>query len=95
MTRPTVVLFDIDGTLVTCGGAGRASMERAFDEVLGRRDAGGFDFGGMTDRAIARAAARAAGKDDDDATLDVCSTATSPSSPRSSRARRATPCSPA
>jgi phosphoglycolate phosphatase len=53
--RPTVVLFDIDGTLITCGGAGRASMERAFTDVVGRGDVLDFPFGGMTDRAIARA----------------------------------------
>lgn len=61
MPRPTVALFDIDGTLITCGGAGRTSMERAFGEVLGRSDTGGFPFGGMTDPAIARKAAVAAG----------------------------------
>lgn len=68
---PTIALFDIDGTLVTCGGAGRASMERAFGDVLGRTDVGDFPYGGMTDRAIARAATRAAMRDDDDATLDA------------------------
>ena len=68
---PTIALFDIDGTLVTCGGAGRASMERAFCEVLGRTDVGDFPYGGMTDRAIARAATRAAMRQDDDATLDA------------------------
>jgi phosphoglycolate phosphatase-like HAD superfamily hydrolase len=64
---PTVVLFDIDGTLLTCGGAGRRAMERAFDDVLGRDDVGRFPYGGMTDRAIARAAmhnARGGGDDD-------------------------------
>lgn len=68
--RPTIALFDIDGTLVTCGGAGRTAMERAFGDVLGRSDVGTFPYGGMTDRAIARAAARNAGREDDDATLD-------------------------
>jgi phosphoglycolate phosphatase len=67
---PTIALFDIDGTLVTCGGAGRTAMERAFGDVLGRSDVGTFSYGGMTDRAIARAAARNAGASDDDATLD-------------------------
>ncbi len=51
---PTVVLFDIDGTLVTCGGAGRIAMERAFADQLGTRTVADFGFGGMTDRAIAR-----------------------------------------
>lgn len=45
-------------------------MERAFGDVLGRSDVGGFAYGGMTDRAIVRAATRAAGRSDDAATLD-------------------------
>jgi phosphoglycolate phosphatase len=49
------VLFDIDGTLLDCAGAGRRSMIAAFGEAFGRPDAcDGFVFGGMTDRAIAR-----------------------------------------
>ncbi len=67
--RPTVALFDIDGTLITCGGAGRTSMERAFGEVLGRSDTGSFPYGGMTDPAIARQATRAAGHLDEAALL--------------------------
>ena len=54
--RPTVYLFDIDGTLLSTGGAGRRAMEAAFAAVTGRSDAcAGFSFAGMTDRAIARA----------------------------------------
>ena len=50
-----VVLFDIDGTLLETGGAGRAAMEGAFAELCGRADVcAHFSFGGMTDRAIAR-----------------------------------------
>jgi phosphoglycolate phosphatase len=52
---PTVLLFDIDGTLVSTGGAGRRAMLGAFERVHGRSDV--FDaisFAGMTDRAIAR-----------------------------------------
>ncbi|HEX8826118.1 MAG TPA: HAD family hydrolase [Archangium sp.] len=53
--RPTVLLFDIDGTLVTTGGAGRRSMEQAFESLHGRRDAcDSFSMSGMTDRAIVR-----------------------------------------
>ena len=52
---PTVLLFDIDGTLVTTGGVGRRALEQAFDQAYGRKDAcAHFSFGGMTDRAIAR-----------------------------------------
>jgi len=54
--QPTILLFDIDGTLLDTGGAGRRSMDRAFAERHARRDAcAGISFGGMTDRAIARA----------------------------------------
>lgn len=57
--RPTVVLFDIDGTLVTCGGAGRRAMERALREHTDEPVCD-FPFGGMTDRAIVRQALVAA-----------------------------------
>ena len=55
--RPTVFLFDIDGTLISTGGAGRRSMEGAFAELFGARGVAAieFSFAGMTDRAIARA----------------------------------------
>lgn len=54
--RPTVLLFDIDGTLLLSGGAGRRSFERAFGEVTGHPEAvQGMSFGGMTDHGIARA----------------------------------------
>lgn len=62
--RSTIVLFDIDGTLIDAGGAGRAAMELAFEEVAGRRDVGGFKYGGMTDVAIARQGLREVGKDE-------------------------------
>ncbi len=53
--RPTVLLFDIDGTLVTTGGAGRRAIERAFQQLHGRGDAcDSFSMSGMTDRAIVR-----------------------------------------
>jgi phosphoglycolate phosphatase-like HAD superfamily hydrolase len=59
---PTIFLFDIDGTLLLTGGAGRRSFERAFAEVTGRPDAlRDISFGGMTDKAIARAGLQAAG----------------------------------
>jgi phosphoglycolate phosphatase-like HAD superfamily hydrolase len=53
--RPTVLLFDIDGTLITSGGAGRRAMERAFLEQYGRAEAlAGILLDGMTDRLIVR-----------------------------------------
>ncbi|WP_225414108.1 HAD family hydrolase [Stigmatella hybrida] len=55
--RPTVLLFDIDGTLVTTGGAGRRSIARAFEKLYRRPDAcSSFSLSGMTDRAIVRKA---------------------------------------
>lgn len=55
--RPTVLLFDIDGTLVTTGGAGRRAISRAFEKLHGRMDAcDSFSLSGMTDRAIVRKA---------------------------------------
>jgi phosphoglycolate phosphatase-like HAD superfamily hydrolase len=60
--RPTVLLFDIDGTLVTTGGVGRRALELAFERAHGRRDAcDGFRFDGMTDRAIVRSGLEALG----------------------------------
>ncbi len=54
--RPTVLLFDIDGTLVTTGGAGRRALERAFERRYGAREVCRFPLDGMTDRAIVRGA---------------------------------------
>ncbi|MBK8996237.1 MAG: haloacid dehalogenase-like hydrolase [Myxococcales bacterium] len=67
---PTVLLFDIDGTLVTTGGAGRRAMERAFEQTTGRRDATRFPFAGMTDRAIVRMGLRKVGHEEDDQAVD-------------------------
>jgi phosphoglycolate phosphatase len=55
-TRPTVYLFDIDGTLISTGGAGRRAMEGAFRDVHGAPGPAAveFSFAGMTDRAIVR-----------------------------------------
>jgi phosphoglycolate phosphatase-like HAD superfamily hydrolase len=50
-----VVLFDIDGTLVSTGGAGKAAMEAALVSefaITSVRD--GVPFSGRTDRAIGR-----------------------------------------
>ncbi len=65
-----MVLFDVDGTLITCGGAGRRAMEEAFAEVCGRTDVCGFSFGGGTDRAIARRGLSNAGLEPDEAAID-------------------------
>lgn len=55
----TVLLFDIDGTLVSTGGAGRRAMIGAFAELGAPGALDGVSFAGMTDRAIARAGLRA------------------------------------
>jgi phosphoglycolate phosphatase len=59
---PTVLLFDIDGTLVSTGGAGRRSMDRAFLEHSGTADVLDFSFAGMTDPAIVRLGLSRAGR---------------------------------
>lgn len=70
--KPTVLLFDIDGTLVTTGGAGRRALERVFDVMFGRADAcSHFRFDGMTDRAIVRGGLRALGLPEDDAQIEA------------------------
>ena len=51
---PTILLFDVDGTLVTSGGVGRRAIEKAFEQRHGRRDVVSFSFAGMTDKAIVR-----------------------------------------
>ena len=60
---PTVLLFDIDGTLVLTGGAGRRAMNRAFTDACGH--ANGLEqvsFAGMTDPGILRAGIEAIGQ---------------------------------
>ena len=71
MTRPTVLLFDIDGTLLLSGGAGRRAISRAFDEVIGAPEVlDNHDFRGMTDRTLFRAGLAAAGRSMDAALLE-------------------------
>jgi phosphoglycolate phosphatase len=52
--KPTVLLFDVDGTLVTTCGAGRRAIERCFELRHGSKEVLPFSFGGMTDKAIVR-----------------------------------------
>ena len=55
MSRPRAVLFDIDGTLISTGGAGARSWRYAFDELHGiPADIGQFTDAGMTDPTVAR-----------------------------------------
>lgn len=60
--KPTVLLFDVDGTLVTTCGAGRRAIERAFELRHGTKEILNFSFGGMTDKAIVRDALLALGR---------------------------------
>lgn len=62
-----VFLFDIDGTLVNTGGAGRIAMSAAFEAIYGVCDrVEGVQFSGRTDRVIARDLTLAHGFDDDE-----------------------------
>ncbi|HYO96862.1 MAG TPA: HAD family hydrolase [Polyangiaceae bacterium] len=68
--RPTVLLFDIDGTLVSTGGAGRRAIARAFAMVHTRPDAVTFRLDGMTDRLIVRRGLDAIGVEPTAAAID-------------------------
>jgi phosphoglycolate phosphatase len=71
MRAVDLVLFDIDGTLVDTGGAGRRAIEGAARQLWGRPDI--FDevaFDGATDRAICRAALHHLDRPWDDAEID-------------------------
>ena len=47
---PRIILFDIDGTLVTTGGAGAVAWRQAFEDLYGiPADIGQFTDAGMTD----------------------------------------------
>ncbi|HEY3448054.1 MAG TPA: HAD family hydrolase [Myxococcales bacterium] len=66
-----LVLFDIDGTLVDTGGAGRRAIEAAARQLYNRPDL--FDdvaFDGATDRAICRAALRHLDRSFDETEID-------------------------
>jgi phosphoglycolate phosphatase len=63
--RPTIVLFDIDGTLLNAHGAGKQAFVRGFTTATNlapeaAAEALRFSFAGMTDFAIAREGVRRA-----------------------------------
>jgi phosphoglycolate phosphatase-like HAD superfamily hydrolase len=61
MARPRAVLFDIDGTLISTGGAGARSWRYAFQQLHGiPADIGQFTDAGMTDPVVARLTFKAA-----------------------------------
>ena len=59
-----IVLFDIDGTLLLSGGAGRASMEVSLRDHFGTVGPVDYRYGGKTDKLIVRETMRLAGFDD-------------------------------
>jgi phosphoglycolate phosphatase-like HAD superfamily hydrolase len=59
---PTIVLFDIDGTLIRTGRAGSRAMNRAFEDLFGiPRAFDGVQMAGRTDKWILQDAAARAG----------------------------------
>jgi phosphoglycolate phosphatase-like HAD superfamily hydrolase len=70
--RPSVVLLDVDGTLVSAGGAGRRAIGLALGEVCGPVDGvvAAIRLDGMTDRLIVREALDALGRTFTDALCD-------------------------
>jgi phosphoglycolate phosphatase-like HAD superfamily hydrolase len=55
MTPPTLILFDIDGTLLTSGGAGEAALKVGFKREFGlEEDLRDVPIAGRTDSGIAR-----------------------------------------
>ncbi|MCY7378863.1 MAG: hypothetical protein LH467_05920 [Gemmatimonadaceae bacterium] len=50
----TVVLFDIDGTILWSDGAGRRAVNRALEDVFGTLPPDGHEFDGKTDPQIVR-----------------------------------------
>lgn len=63
--RPTLVLFDVDGTLVDAAGAGRRGLTASFHEVFGvdgiEEAAARVPFGGRSDPTIVAEIAREIG----------------------------------
>jgi len=65
MTKPALLLFDIDGTLLLSGRAGLRAMTRTFAQTFGAADAfAGSSFGGRTDSFLLSHALKAAGLPD-------------------------------
>jgi phosphoglycolate phosphatase len=59
MPDPIAILFDVDGTLITTGGAGTRSWRWAFEELHGiPADIGEYSEAGMTDPVVGRSTFR-------------------------------------
>jgi phosphoglycolate phosphatase-like HAD superfamily hydrolase len=67
-----VVLFDIDGTILSSGGVGRIAMERAMTTIFGSAGATHYRYDGKTDRQIVRESMKIDGLTDEqiDAAMD-------------------------
>src|SRR5262245_57814238 len=66
-----VLLFDIDGTLIRSGGAGKSAMEAALRSEFGLTDLhDGVPYSGRTDPSIARDLLNVHGLDSCDANID-------------------------
>src|SRR6516164_972029 len=64
---PTIILFDIDGTLVLTGGAGGRALTLAFEQLFAVKDAfTGVPMAGRTDARILADAMAAHGIPPDD-----------------------------
>lgn len=60
---PTLLLWDIDGTIITSGGSGEASLRLATREVFGKEDdLADIEIAGRTDTRIARQLLRKYGR---------------------------------
>jgi len=64
MSKKRLYLFDIDGTLITSGGAGETSYREAVGKFCGSlAPLEGLNFAGNTDTGLARSVLMAAGKE--------------------------------
>jgi phosphoglycolate phosphatase-like HAD superfamily hydrolase len=59
-----LVLFDIDGTILSSSGVGRRAMEGALTHVFGSPGSTAYHYDGKTDRQIVRELMRLEGRDD-------------------------------
>lgn len=62
----TLVLFDIDGTILSSSGAGRVAMERALTKTFGTPGDPSYHYDGKTDKQIIRESMHLAGFSDAD-----------------------------
>ena len=61
MTMTRLVLFDIDGTMLSTAGASRRAVHRALEDVFGAAAPEGHEFDGKTDPQIVRELMQLAG----------------------------------